>query len=54
MAEGVEKEFESVFSDYKQNADGYWFPYTMVATQGTTNFNKIETNITVDPKIFEQ
>ncbi len=54
MMQGVETEFETVFSDYKQNTDGYWFPYTVVATQGTTSFDKIETNITVDPKIFEQ
>ncbi len=54
MMQGVESEFETVFSDYKQNADGYWFPYTTVATQGTTSFDKIETNIIVDPKIFEQ
>ncbi len=52
--QGVESDFETAFSDYKQNADGYWFPYTIVATQGTTSFEKIETNIAVDPKIFEQ
>ena len=43
------------YSNYKQNADGYWFPYTETATKsrGTRTFTKIETNIAVNNKIFE-
>jgi hypothetical protein len=43
------------YSNYKQNADGYWFPYTEMATKsrGTRTFTKIETNIVVDNKIFQ-
>ncbi|MEO7264060.1 MAG: hypothetical protein ABIW38_04060 [Ferruginibacter sp.] len=54
MMQGVETEFETTFSDYKQNTDGFWFPYTTGTPQGTTSFDKIETNIKVDPKMFEQ
>ncbi|MEO6406537.1 MAG: hypothetical protein ABIY51_10125 [Ferruginibacter sp.] len=52
--EGQEMDLETTYSDFKQNADGYWFPYTIVAVQGTTSFDKITTNVTVDSKIFEQ
>lgn len=50
---GQEMDLETSFSDYKQNAQGYWFPYTTVSTQGTTTFDKIEANVAVDNKIFE-
>lgn len=49
---GQEMEIETKFSDFKQNADGYWFAYTNVTTQGTITFNKISVNIPVDDKIF--
>ena len=52
VANGNEMEVETTFSDFKQNADGYWFPYTITNAQGTINFDKIETNVTLDNKIF--
>jgi hypothetical protein len=50
--QGQEIEMETSFSDYKQNAEGYWFAYTMTPTQGVITFDKISTNIPVDEKIF--
>ena len=50
--QGQEMDIITSFSDYRQNADGYWFPYTITNMQGTVNFEKIETNIAVDEKIF--
>ena len=51
---GEEMEFETKLSNYKQNADGYWFAYTISSNvQGETNFDKIETNIPVDESIFK-
>lgn len=50
---GEEIEVATTFSNYKQNADGYWFPYTTTNLQGTTNFSKIESNVTVDDNIFK-
>jgi len=43
----------TIFSNYKQNADGYWFAYTNTNNRGETNFDKIETNIKVDEVIFK-
>ena len=40
-------------SDYKQNADGYWFPYSVSTIQGTTIYDKISTNVTVDEGVFK-
>lgn len=50
--EGQETDIETKFSDYKQNADGFWFPYTNVTMQGTITFDKISANVPVDEKIF--
>jgi hypothetical protein len=50
---GEEMEVSNSYSNYKQNADGYWFPYTSTSTQGTTDFSKIETNVAVDDNIFK-
>jgi hypothetical protein len=47
-----EMDVETAFSDYKQNIDGYWFPYTISNMQGPITFDKVETNITVDEKIY--
>lgn len=44
---------DTYFEDWKPNADGYWFPYTARNIQGATTFNKIETNIPIDPTIFK-
>jgi len=41
-------------TNYKKNADDYWFPYTTKNIRGgLANYNKIETNIIVDNKTFE-
>jgi hypothetical protein len=49
---GVETELETTYADYKQNADGYWFPYSITSQQGTTVIDKIETNVKIDESIF--
>ncbi len=50
---GEDTETETTMSDYKQNADGYWFPYSVSTMQGTTLYDKISTNVTVDEGIFK-
>ena len=52
VANGNEVETETTFNDFKQNADGYWFPYTITNAQGTIIFDKIETNVAIDSKLF--
>jgi len=46
-------EVENNYSDYKQNADGYWFPYNISSQQNTVSFDKIETNLNIDESIFK-
>ena len=50
---GTEMESANSFSDYKQNADGYWFPYASTNMQGAITFDKIETNVKVDESIYK-
>lgn len=50
---GKLEDVETTYSDYKQNADGYWFAYTNAGPRGATHYDKIETNIPVDEKIFK-
>lgn len=50
---GEEMDAATTYSNYKQNADGFWFPYTTNSTRGETNYDKIETNITLDEKLFK-
>ena len=50
---GQEMEVETSYSDYRQNADGYWFAYTMTTTQGTVNYDKITTNMPVEESLFK-
>jgi hypothetical protein len=50
---GQEMDIVTSYSNYKQNADGYWFSYTSTGMQGTTDFSKIDTNVTVDDSIFK-
>lgn len=50
---GEETEMETTMGDYKQNADGYWFPYSVTTMQGTTLYDKISTNVAVDEGIFK-
>jgi hypothetical protein len=46
-------DMESSYSDYKKNADGYWFPYAMTTINGPIKFDTIETNIKVDENIYK-
>jgi hypothetical protein len=50
---GALEDVVTTYSDYKQNADGYWFAYGNISPRGETKYEKIETNITVDEKIFK-
>jgi len=54
LANGEEKTEELLFADYKQNADGYWFPYSVTNDRGTILYSSIETNIPVDEKVFSK
>ena len=51
---GEEMDVSTTYSNYKQNADGFWFPYSTTNMQGTTDYSKIDTNIPVDDSIFNQ
>lgn len=51
--DGEEIDAETTFSDYKQNADGYWFAFSTSTMQGPISFDKIETNVKVDDNIFK-
>ena len=51
--DGTEMEVETTFSDYKQNADGFWFPYSTTTMNGPITFDKIETNVKIDESIFK-
>jgi hypothetical protein len=51
--DGSDMELETNFSDYKQNADGFWFPYTMTTPNGPLTFEKIETNVKVEETIYK-
>lgn len=52
---GTETETISTFKDFKQTAEGFWFPYTIESNvQGTVSFSKITVNGQVDEKIFNQ
>jgi hypothetical protein len=53
VVNGQDMEIENSFSDFKQTADGYWFPYTSTNMQGPVTFSKIETNVKVDDSIFK-
>lgn len=50
---GQEMDAGSTFSNYKQDANGYWFAYTSVNAQGETEYSSIETNIKIDENIFK-
>lgn len=51
--QGQEMEVSTSYSNYKQNTDGYWFPYSVTQMQGTIVYDKISTNIPVDESIFK-
>lgn len=50
---GSEMEITTSYSDYKQNTDGYWFPYSITNMQGTIVYDKIQTNIPIDESIYK-
>jgi len=50
---GAWEDVITTYSDYKQSADGYWFPYSNVSPRGATHYERIETNVPVDEKIFK-
>jgi len=50
---GALEDVETIYGNYKQNADGYWFAYTNAGPRGTTNYDEIKTNVAVDVNIFK-
>jgi hypothetical protein len=50
---GQEIDAATTFADYKQNADGYWFAYSVTTMQGTITYDKISTNVPVDESIYK-
>jgi len=50
---GEEVEAFTIYTNYKQTADGFWFAYTNTNSRGQTDFDKVETNIKVDENIFK-
>ena len=50
---GEEMDIATSFSDFKQNADGFWFPYTMETIQGKVYFEKVETNVPAEDNLFK-
>lgn len=52
-ANGEMMDMETGYKDYKQNDQGFWFPYSQSTMNGDISFSKISTNIAVDEKIFQ-
>lgn len=50
---GALEDVVTTYSDYKQNADGFWFAYDNISPRGETKYEKIETNKPVDENIFK-
>lgn len=50
---GALEDVVTMYSDYKKNADGFWFAYSNVSPRGQTHYDKIETNVPVDVNIFK-
>ncbi|MBL7701927.1 MAG: hypothetical protein JNM14_06730 [Ferruginibacter sp.] len=50
---GAMEEVETIYGNYKQNEEGYWFAYTNAGPRGATNYDKITTNVAVDVNIFK-
>ncbi|MEP7236844.1 MAG: hypothetical protein ABI685_03225 [Ferruginibacter sp.] len=50
---GALEDVVTTYSDYKQNADGFWFAYDNISPRGETKYEKIETNKLVDENIFK-
>lgn len=47
-----EDEVENTYSGFKKNEDGFVFPFSQTNDRGTIVFSSIETNKSVDEKIF--
>jgi hypothetical protein len=52
VANGQEMDSETIFADYKQNKDGYWFAYSITSNQGTIVIDNVETNIAIPESTF--
>ena len=50
---GQDIDIETTFGDYKQTADGFWFPYSVTNMVGTVTIDKIEVNPAIDESIFK-
>ncbi|HRD57513.1 MAG TPA: hypothetical protein PK504_05660 [Ferruginibacter sp.] len=51
---GTLTEIISSFKDFKQTAEGFWFPHTIDSNiQGAVSFSKITANAAVDESIFK-
>ena len=50
---GALEDVVTTYSDYKQNADGFWFAYSNISPRGKTQYDKIVTNVPIDEKIFK-
>lgn len=50
---GALEDVVTTYSDYKQNADGFWFAYDNISPRGETKYENIKTNIPVDENIFK-
>ena len=50
---GALEDVVTTYSDYKKNADGFWFACTNVSPRGETHYDKIETNVPIDVNIFK-
>jgi preprotein translocase subunit SecG len=50
---GAMEDVETTYSDYKKNADGFWFAYTNITPRGKTQYDTILTNVPVDLNIFK-
>lgn len=49
----LEKEVTTYYSNNKQNADGYWFAYSVTTANGTIYYEKITTNLPVEESLFD-
>ena len=50
---GEEMDVETIYSDYRKNADGYVFAYAQTSPRGTITFSSVEVNKPVDENIFK-
>lgn len=53
VVNGEETDIETIFSDFRKNADGYLFAYSQSTPRGTIVFSSVEINKPVDENIFK-